>query len=203
MTLPQLFSSIAGGCTCIASLWGFVSCRTRRFRALIWLGIGLAMLYAGFRPSMIEWVGPDSADLRLRLVVALLSFIVITVTLEAIRVSRMQERYAFLWLLTGAVLFVGAVWSDVAIVVSRLTGMSYTASVMVVIFSFFIFVLFHLCVTLSSQQDRHAKLVRELALVEERLRRVEEARDHAGPRGLPPADNHQTPGSGCGKEPSV
>lgn len=202
MTLPQVFSLFVGGGVCLASLWGFVSSKTRHFRALIWLGVGLTMLYAGFRPSMIEWVGPDSTDLRLRLVVALLSFIVITVTLEAIRVSRMLERYAFLWLLTGAVLFVGAIWADMAVVVSRLTGMSYTASVMVVIFSFFIFVLFHLCVALSSQQDRHARLVRELALVEERLRRVE-ARERAGYRGLPPADHHETPGAGCGKEPSV
>ncbi len=201
MTLPQLFSLFVGGGICLASMWGFVSSKTRHFRALIWLGIGLAMLYAGFRPSMIEWVGPDSADLRLRLVVALLSFIVITVTLEAIRVSRMQERYAFLWLLTGGMLFVGAIWADTAVMVSRLTGMSYSASVMVVIFAFVIFVLFHLCVALSSQQNRIARLVRELALVEERLR-CAEARDNAGNRGLPSADNHETPSAGCGKEPS-
>ncbi len=199
MTLPQLFSLFVGGGICLASIWGFVSSKTRHFRALIWLGVGLAMLYAGFRPSMIELIGPDSADLRLRLVVALLSFIVFTVTLEAIRVSRMQERYAFLWLLTGGLLFVGAIWTDTAVVVSRLTGMSYSASVMVVIFSFVIFVLFHLCVALSSQQDRIARLVRELALVEERLRHVE-AHENAGRRGLPTADNHATPGAGVGKE---
>lgn len=202
MTLPQLFSSLVGGGICAASLWGFVSSRTRRFRALIWLAVGLMMLYAGARPGMIELFGPDSADLRLRLVVALLSFTVITITLEAIRVSRMLERYAFLWLLTGAVLFVGAIWTDTGVVVSKLTGMSYTASVMVVIFAFVIFVLFHLCVALSSQQDRHARLVRELALVEARLRRVE-APDNAGNRELPPTDNHAAEGAGGGKESSA
>lgn len=196
MTLPQVFSVVVGGGVCVASLWGFVSSKTRHFRALIWMGVGFVMLYAGFRPSMIELFGSDGTELRLRLVVALLSFIVITVTLEAIRVSRMLERYAFLWLLTGGLLFVGAVWTDTAIVVSKLTGMSYAASVMVVIFSFVIFVLFHLCVALSGLQDRHACLVRELALVEERLRCME-ARDKGGYLAM----NEDEAGiGGCGKE---
>lgn len=173
MSLPQLFSAVVGAGICVASFWGFFSSRTRRFRALIWLAVGLTMFYAGVRPSVIEFLGPDSTDLRLRLVVALLSFTVISVTLESIRVSRMLERYAFLWLLTGAVLFVGAIWTDVAVVVAKATGMSYLASVMVVIFSFLVFVLFHVCVALSSKQERIARLVRELALVEERLRRLE------------------------------
>jgi len=133
----------------------------------------LAMVYVGFRPHIIEYLGEDGTELRLRLVVALLSFIMLSVTLEAIRVSRMQERYAFLWLATGMLLFLGALSPLLAIWGPRLTGMSYGAIVMVVLFSFIIFVLFHVSVTISRLEANVAELVRSLALADERIRKLQ------------------------------
>jgi len=173
MTIPQMFSVILGGLVCLGSFCGFVSKRTRRFRALVWLGLGLAMVYAGFRPQIIELLGEDGTALRLRLVVALLSFIMLSVTLEAIRVSRMQERYAFLWLATGVILFLGALSPLLAVWGPRLTGMSYGAIVMVVLFTFIVFMLFHVSVTITRLQAKVAELSRSVALVEERVRQLE------------------------------
>lgn len=175
MTIPQLFSVAIGGGICLASLLGFVSKRTRRFRALFWLGLGLIMVYAGFRPQIIELLGEDGTALRLRLVVALLSFIMLSITLESIRVSKMQERYAFLWLATGTILFLGALSPLLVVWGPRLTGMSYGAIVMVVLFAFIIFVLFHVSVTISRLQANVAELVLSQALVEERVRQLESA----------------------------
>jgi hypothetical protein len=73
---------------------------------------------------------------------------------------------------------------------------------MVVIFSFVTFVIFHLCVALSGQQDRHAKLVRELALMDERLRRME-ARGNVGPSERHPTGYHEASSTGGGKDHSV
>ena len=175
MTIPQMFSVVLGITVCLGSICGFWSKRTRRFRALVWFGLGLTMVYAGFRPQIIEVLGEDGIVLRLRLVVALLSFIMLSVTLEAIRVSKMQERYAFLWLATGGILFLGALSPLLAIWGPQLTGMSYGAIVMVVLFAFVIFVLFHVSVTISRLQDNVAALVRSLALAEERVRQLESA----------------------------
>ncbi len=176
MTLPQIVSAVTGGICCVGSLYVFVRQRTRRFKALVWLALGAAMVYAAYRPQIIELLGPDTTELRLRLVVVLLSFIVITVTLEAIRIARMQERYALLWLLTGVILFTGALSYPLADFVSRLTGMSYGATVMVILFVFIMSMLFHVSVTLSRTQRMLARIVQELALVEERLRHLEHAR---------------------------
>lgn len=173
MTIPQMAAATVGIVILLASGFSFVQFKTRRFKALFWGAIGVAMVYAGFRPTFIEVLGPDSVELRIRLVVALLSFIVLTVTLETIRIARMQERYAFLWLVTGLFLLAGALFPDIAHVVEAVTGIGYGVAVLVVVFAFILLMLFHFSVALSLTQHKLAQIARELALAEERLRRVE------------------------------
>ncbi|MCF7837809.1 MAG: DUF2304 domain-containing protein [Candidatus Marinimicrobia bacterium] len=179
MTLPQS-AAVLTGCLIVAlSAYCFLQWRTRRFQALFWAAIGAAMVYAGFRPAFIEWLGPDSLELRLRLIVALLSFIVLTITLETIRIARLQERYAFLWLLAGLLLLGGALLPDLARALVATTGLSYGVIVLVIIFTFLLLMLFHFSVALSRTQFKLAQLTRELALAEERLRRLETPRPPA------------------------
>jgi hypothetical protein len=175
MTVPQLFSAVFGGMLALVSLYFFVQFRTRRFKALFWLAVGAAMMFAGFRPTIIEVLGPDSVELRVRVIVALLSFIVLTVTLESIRVAKMQERYAFLWLATGSLLLLGALYPDLARLVAAVTGMDYTVSVLVVVFAFILLMLFQVSVALSVTQFKLGQIARELALNEERLRSLEKS----------------------------
>jgi len=172
MTLPQLFSALIGGGILLGGASVFIQERTRRFKALFWMAIGMALVLAAFRPQVIEYLGEDSVELRLRLIVALLSFIVLTVTLEAIRVGRMLERYAFLWLVTGLLLLLGAMFEGLATIIPRLTGISFFATVLLILFGFVLLLLFYVSVSLSMLQRRLAQIARELALVEERLRRV-------------------------------
>ncbi len=183
MTIPQMFSAVAGlliGGWCVVV---FVCRKTHRFKALFWMAVGMAMVYAAFRPHMIELIGQDSEELRLRLVVALLSFTVLTITLEAVRIGRMQERYAFLWLVTGSLLLVGAMFPDLAIFVSYVTGMHYGMSVMVLIFSFLLFLLFHISVALSRLQEQLSQTARRAALAEDRLQRLEKEKADPTPFG--------------------
>lgn len=192
MTLPQLFSAVIGGLVGLASLRSFALHRTRRFKALFWMVIGGAMVAAGFRPQIIEWFGEDSTELRVRLLVVFLSLVVLSVTLEAIRVSRMQERYAFLWLATGVVLLLGAVFADLAPWVEAATGMNYVATVVVMTVAFLLLMLFHFSVALSRLQHKLAQVARALALTEERLRQIEQGRAPSrrgdGDPGEPPSE---------------
>jgi hypothetical protein len=173
MTLPQMFSASVGTLIALISVIVFFHQPTRRFKAMFWFAVGLAMVFAGFQPHVIEYLGEDTLELRLRIVVALLSFIVLTVTLEAIRVGRMQERYAFLWLVTGLILLLGALFDDLAMLIPRLTGLSLAATVMVIVFAFVMLLLFYLSVALSTLQIKVFQIARELALAEERVRRLE------------------------------
>ncbi len=186
MTAPQLFSAGAGAALCLASLLAFIRHKTRRFKALFWLAIGATMVYAGFRPRIIEAFGPDSAQLRLRLVVALLSFLVLTLTLESIRVARMQERHAFLWLASGLTLLVSSLFGDLTLLVTRITGMSYADTVLVVLFVILLLMLFSLSIALSRLHRNVSQAAIAVAGLEERLRRIESSRP--APQPDPPRD---------------
>ncbi|MDZ4199076.1 MAG: DUF2304 domain-containing protein, partial [Kiritimatiellia bacterium] len=154
MTPPQMISAGVGCLLCLGSLFVFVRRRTGRFRALIWLFVGAVLVYAAYRPTIIELMGEDSDLLRLRWMVGLLSLVVLTVALEAIRISRMQERYALLWMAAGACLLVGSVSTRLSDWATRLTGMSYVVIVGVGLISFMLLLLFHLSVALSHQRDQ-------------------------------------------------
>lgn len=192
MTLPRMLSVLVGALICTGSAGVFLRSRTRRFKALFWLGIGVTMVFAAFRPHLIEYLGEDSAELRVRLLVALLSFIMLTVTLEAIRVGRMQEHYACLWLVAGVLLLGGALVEELALVIPRLTGISVTATAFLVVFTFGLLLLFYLSVALSSLQVKLFQIARELALVEERLRRLERAHHSSGDGVGPTAAGHNS-----------
>mgnify|MGYP000190005891 CR=1 FL=1 len=183
MTPPQIAAAAAGALMLIPCAWAFIRRRTLRLRALVGMLVGGGLLYAAFRPSVIVVMGPDSDALRLRWIVGLLSLTVLTITLESIRASRMRERYALLWLAAGALLLVGALSNPPARWVERLTGMSYGAVVGVTVFAFMLLLLFHLCEALSGAQDRIARIARELARVEEIVRR---SAPPGGSRPLPP-----------------
>lgn len=185
MTPPQIAAAAIGALALVPCLWAFIRRRTLRLRALAGILVGGGMLYAAFHPNVIVVMGSDSDVLRLRWIVGLLSLVVLTLTLESIRASRMQERYALLWLAAGALLLVGALSNPLARWAERLTGMSYGAVVGATVFAFMLLLLFHLCEALSGAQDRIARIARELARVEEIVRR---STPPGGPRPPPPPD---------------
>jgi 4-amino-4-deoxy-L-arabinose transferase-like glycosyltransferase len=197
MTAPQWVSAAAGTLIAGVGAVAFVRDRTLRLRALISLIVGAFLIYAAFRPAIIEWMGPDSDLLRLRWMIGLLSLAVLTATLEAIRVSRMQERYALLWLATGTGLLAGSLFPELAAAVTRLTGMSFGAIVGVALLAFVLFLLFHLCLVLSDLRERLACVTRDLARVEEKVRRLSDAPSETGKeppdRTTPPYDGPSSP----------
>ena len=62
MTIPQMVAAVAGGLVLAASGISYFQHKTRRFRALFWAAIGAAMVYAGFRPTFIEVLGPTPSS---------------------------------------------------------------------------------------------------------------------------------------------
>lgn len=172
MTPPQMVAAAFGIAILSLSAVFFVRNRIFRFRALVGLIAGTGLLHAALHPEVIIIMGPDSDVLRLRWIIGLLSLLVSTATLEAIRAGRMRERYALLWLVSSATLLIGSLSPLLSRWIGRLTGMSFAAVAGVTVFAFLLLLVFHLCVALSGAQDRIAALTRELALLDERLRRL-------------------------------
>jgi hypothetical protein len=114
---------------------------------------------------------------RVSISAAIAAVILLLVIFELIRSRRLQERYALLWLLTGLVIFVLAIWRGALARLADLVGIAYPPSALFILAAFFILlVLLHYSTVISKLSDQNRILAQRLALLENRL--VEE-RDEA------------------------
>ena len=108
--------------------------------------------------------------LRVSLVSAAAAGALILVVLELIRSRRLQERYALLWLLTGCVMLMFAIWTDALNKLADLTGIAYPPSALFVLGSVFILVvLLHYSTVISKLSEQNTALTQRVAMLELRL----------------------------------
>jgi hypothetical protein len=104
------------------------------------------------------------------LAAAIAAGILLLVVFELIRSRRLQERYALLWLLTGVVIFILAIWRGLLGKVSDLVGIAYPPSALFVLAAFFILlVLLHYSTVISRLSEQNTTLAQKLALLERKL----------------------------------
>jgi hypothetical protein len=109
-------------------------------------------------------------SLRLSVVAAAAAVVLILVVLELIRSRRLQERYALLWLLTGAVILVLSVWRDLLGLVADAIGVYYPPSALFAVGAVFILiVLLHYSTVISRLSEQTKVLAQKLALLEAEL----------------------------------
>jgi cell division protein FtsW (lipid II flippase) len=99
------------------------------------------------------------------------SLALVLVVLELIRSHRLRERYALLWLLTGAVLVALSAWRDGLNTIARWVGVrSYPPAVLFAVgILFIIAVLLHYSTVISRLSDQNVILAQRLALLEDEL----------------------------------
>ena len=108
---------------------------------------------------------------RVSLISAIAAALFLLVIFELIRGRRLQERYALLWLVTGGVILVLALWRDALRLVAEQLGIAYPPSALFVVgFLFILVVLLHYSTVISELSERNVRLAQDIALVEERLR---------------------------------
>jgi len=112
--------------------------------------------------------------IRVSLVGAIASVLLILVVLELIRGRRLKERYALLWLATGVVLLVLSVWRGGLNTIAGWLGVtSYPPAVLFAVATLFILlVLLHYSTVISKLTDENVDLAQRIALLEERLNRL-------------------------------
>ena len=121
--------------------------------------------------------------LRVSIAAAIAAVLLLLVIFELIRSRRLQERYALLWLLTGIVIFIFAIWRDLLARVADLVGIAYPPSALFVLAAFFVLlVLLHYSTVISKLSDQNRILAQRLGLLEQRLSEATGERDgNAGP----------------------
>jgi len=113
--------------------------------------------------------------LRVSIAASIASLLLLLVVLELIRGRRLKERYALLWLATGVVLLVLSAWRDGLNTIAGWLGVgTYPPAILFAAATLFVIVvLLHYSTVLSKLTDENVLLAQKLALLEERLGRVE------------------------------
>ncbi len=103
---------------------------------------------------------------------AVAAFVLLLVVLELIRSRRLRERYALLWLLTGAVLLALSLWRGGLNTIAGWFGVtSYPPAILGAVGALFILVvLLHYSTVISRLSDQNTILAQRLALLEQQLR---------------------------------
>jgi hypothetical protein len=117
---------------------------------------------------------------RVSVAAAIAAGALLLVIFELIRSRRLQERYALLWLLTGVVIFVLAIWRGLLGRVSDLVGIAYPPSALFILAAFFILlVLLHYATVISRLSEQNTTLAQKLALLERKLEEEGGATKHS------------------------
>jgi hypothetical protein len=110
-----------------------------------------------------------------QLFAALASVALLGVVIELIRARKLRERYALLWLGTAGVILIFAVWRSGLHQLSQSLGIAYPPNALFALAMLFVIVLLlHYSTVISKLSDRSTMLTQRLALMEERLRELEE-----------------------------
>jgi hypothetical protein len=172
--MKMLLELLSVALVIISGLLFVVGHRQNRFIASCWLllGVALVLFLAGI--TTVTAIGGMTMELKLRVVTGLLSFLVLVATMEAVRRTQMRERYALLWLGTGLVILVFAIYPTATLTwLQKITGMQYVTAILVVIFGFLLLVAFHFSVEFSNLYDKVGRLTRRCALLERRIAELE------------------------------
>jgi hypothetical protein len=103
------------------------------------------------------------------------SLILLLVTVQLTRKHKLREEYALLWLIASASIVVLSIFSGVVGVLASFFGISYTPTLPLVFgLLFALAVLLSQSVVLSNQSNQNRDLAQSLALMEFRLRELEE-----------------------------
>ena len=126
-------------------------------------------------------------ELRLQIVaitgaVALLLFV-----LELVRRRALMERYALLWLFSSIVILGLAIWDEALGMIARQLGiLSAPNALFFVAVGFILLLLLHFSAAMSRLTDQAKVLAQRHAMLEERLRELERARDREDAREIEP-----------------
>ena len=102
------------------------------------------------------------------------SIILLLAVLELVRRRRLREKYALLWILTAIVLLVLSLWRGLVDSIAIALGISYGPLITIAVGALFVLVvLLHYSTVISALTDRTAVLAQEVAMLEERLRKLE------------------------------
>ena len=169
VTAPRIVVAFLGTLICVLIAIAIWDRRIRILGALFGFLIGLLMVAFAIEPRVLHALAATSFLTRIRILMSVLSFVVLVITVEAVRRQHLQERYALLWIATGLIILLTAFLPQVLDFFSLILGAEYVASVMGIVFTFLLLIAFHFSIALSGFQKRQTRIAQRCAILEERI----------------------------------
>lgn len=108
--------------------------------------------------------------LRQKILAILLSVGLIILIFELVRRRKLREEYSWLWMLTGVVIFVLAIWHGLLLFISRLLGIALPASTIFLFGGFFLILInLYFSVKISTLTTQVKELVQRQAILDSRI----------------------------------
>ena len=173
ITLPRIIVCLCGLVLGILTAVRFWEQRLKAVKALIGVLLGIFMVAVSLNTSILHQVIGSSFLSRIRLLLGLLSLFVFAITFESIRIARLKERFAFLWLATSGMVLLAALFPQLIQFVTEVLGVQYITAIVAVVFTFLLMVAFHFSIALSGLEEDRAKIAQRCALLDLRLQKIE------------------------------
>ena len=126
---------------------------------------------------------------RIEVVTILGSLSLLGLVVELVRRRKLGEGYSLLWLLTSIVLLVLSLWRGLLDTLAGLVGIFYPPTALFVVgLGFVLLILLQFSVAVSKLSGENKGLAQQLAIMDWRLRQLEEGSSRAGETGCPAAD---------------
>ncbi len=108
--------------------------------------------------------------LRQKALAILLSVGLIILIFELVRRRKLREEYSWLWMLTGAVVFVLAIWHNLLLSISRLLGIALPSSTIFLFGGFFLILInLYFSVKISTLVSQVKELTQKQAILESHI----------------------------------
>jgi len=108
--------------------------------------------------------------LRQKTLAILLSVGLIILIFELVRRRKLREEYSWLWMLTGVVVFVLAIWHNLLLSISRLLGIALPASTIFLLGVFFLILInLYFSVKISTLASQVKELTQKQAILESHI----------------------------------
>jgi len=108
--------------------------------------------------------------LRQKILAILLSVGLVILIFELVRRRKLREEYSWLWMLTGVVIFVLAIWHGLLLFISRLLGIALPASTIFLFGGFFLILInLYFSVKISTLTTQVKELVQRQAILDSRI----------------------------------
>lgn len=123
-------------------------------------------------------MNPETMSIRARLFLGVLGLCVLVFVINLVRTRKLKEQFALLWLLMAALLVATPVGIDLFDALARAVGVEYPPALLFALaLMVFVMIFFQFSLSISRFSDQIKALAQDLALANERIRRLEERRN--------------------------